>query len=302
MTRFTPYQAVTYREKLLTANIEPASQKGLEVGALHNPIIRSIHGDVRFVDFADTQTLHLRFADKPDWAAVMVDVDYVWTGSGSLRDVIGTDEWFDWVIASHVIEHVPNMLGWLRGISDILRPGGALNLAIPDRRFTFDVRCPESTLGELVEADLLNYKIPSIRQVFDNCYYGKAIGPGALWHEPVDVDSLPRFSGDAAVQLAYDQALWVRDQGKYFDSHCWILTPSSFLRLMEGASELGLLTLLPDAFHPTEIDAFEFFMSFRRPAFGLAPDELKDQQLAALACMRADLEQGLRRAKLISSA
>jgi SAM-dependent methyltransferase len=277
------------------------TQKGIEIGALHNPIIRPIHGDVRFVDFIDTPKLREKFADQPEWAAAMVDVDYVWTGTGSLREIIGNGEDFDWVIASHVLEHVPNMLGWFRGISEILKPGGVLNLAIPDRRFTFDVRCPESTLGQLVEADLLNYNMPSIRQVFDNCYYGKAIDPGALWREAIDVDALPRFSGDVAVQLAYDSAVRVRDQRDYIDSHCWIFTPLSFLRLMQGAAELGLLTLIPAAFYPTEVGQFEFFMSFRQPASPITPDELRNEQILTLSRMRTDFEQELRKSKLICS-
>ena len=221
--------------------------------------------------------------------------------TGSLREVISTGELFDWVIASHVIEHVPNMLGWLRAISEILGPSGVLNLAIPDRRFTFDVRCPESTLGQLVEADLLDYRHPSIRQCFDNCYYAKAIGPGALWREDINVDMLPRFSGELAVPLAYDQAKRILDRGEYFDSHCWIVTPLSFLGLMEGAADLGLLTLIPAGFHPTAIGEFEFYVSFCRPDLSATADEVRTQQISTLRRMRDKFEQRMRQAQLITN-
>ena len=298
---FIPYQAVTRREILLTAQINPATQKGIEIGALHNPIVRQLYGDVRFVDYMDTEQLRAKFINHPDWVAGMVEVDYVWSGAGSLREVIGTGELFDWVIASHVMEHVPNMLGWLRAISEILQPGGVLNLAIPDRRFTFDIRCPESTLGQLVEADLLNYRYPSIHQMFDNCYYAKAIDPGGLWREKIDVNMLPRFSGEIAVPLACAQAMRILNSGEYFDSHCWIVTPLSFLGLMEGVVELGLITLIPTAFHPTEIDEFEFFASFSRPDPRTTPDEVRTEQVSALRRMRADLEERMRRAKLFTN-
>jgi len=78
---FIPYQAVTRREALLTAHINPATQKGIEIGALHNPIIRRAHGDVRFVDYMDTEHLKIKHKDRPEWVSGMVEVDYVWCGS-----------------------------------------------------------------------------------------------------------------------------------------------------------------------------------------------------------------------------
>src|SRR6266496_5170144 len=138
------------RIRLLREGIEPATQKGLEIGALNAPTVLPQEGDVRFVDRADDATLR---DSHPLRLEGLVNVDYIWPGTGSLAAVIGTGELFDWAIASHVIEHVPNMLGWLRGIAEVLKPGGILNLAIPDCRFTFDVDSPRSTIGQVIESD-----------------------------------------------------------------------------------------------------------------------------------------------------
>ncbi|WP_369012339.1 methyltransferase domain-containing protein, partial [Escherichia coli] len=75
----------------------------------------------------------------PERVAGIVDVTHVWTGSGSLAAIVGGAGLFDYAIASHVIEHVPNVLGWFRGIYEVLKPGAVFNLAVPDRRYTFDV-------------------------------------------------------------------------------------------------------------------------------------------------------------------
>ncbi|NOS87077.1 MAG: class I SAM-dependent methyltransferase [Methylococcaceae bacterium] len=188
---YDEYKSSGFREELLTYLVNPVTQKGVEIGALNNPIVKPTNGDIKFIDYTDTDTLKLKHQAYSDRVNKMVNVDYVWSGSGSLAEIVGDRHCFDYFIASHVIEHVPNMLGWFRGINEVLKHGGIFNLAIPDKRYTFDVNCPLSTVGQLVEADLLLYHIPSIRQMFDHTYYAKNIIPGAIWGGAVDVKALP---------------------------------------------------------------------------------------------------------------
>jgi SAM-dependent methyltransferase len=289
------------RYQLLTAGIEPESQKGLEFGALNNPTFNPSRGDVRFVDFADNANLREQHRAFPERINALVEVTYIWSGSGSLADVIGTGELFDWAIASHVIEHVPNILGWLSGIAEVLRPGAVFNLAIPDCRFTFDVDCPRSTIGQVIEADLLRYRYPSIRQVFDYCFHAKAIEPGAIWQSQTDVKSLPAFAGEGASRLAYDHARSILSKGEYIDSHCWIVTPLSYVGILEGLSSLGIMPpLIPTSFNSTEIGGFEFFCSFRRADAMIASDILTREQLTALSRIRDEIERDVRLGRLLA--
>jgi tetratricopeptide (TPR) repeat protein len=289
------------RYKILTAGIDPEFQKGLEFGALDKPTVDPSRGDVRFIDFTDTASLREEHRAFPERANRLVEVNYVWPGSGSLADVIGTGELFDWAIASHVIEHVPNMLGWLRGIAEVLRPGAVFNLAIPDCRFTFDVDCPRSTIGQVIEADLLNYRHPSIRQAFDYCFHAKAIEPAAIWHSQTDVKRLPAFAGEGAPQLAYDHARKILSNGKYIDSHCWIVTPLSYIDILEGMSIVGVMPpLVPTWFNSTEIGGCEFFCSFRRADKTIPPDDVKREQLTALSRIRSEIEQDVRLGRLLA--
>lgn len=288
------------RYQILTVGIEPESQKGLEFGALNSPTVDPSRGDVRFIDFTDTATLRELHRAFPERVNALVEVTYVWSGSGSLADVIGTGELFDWAIASHVIEHVPNILGWLRGIAEVLRPGAVLNLAIPDCRFTFDVDSPRSTIGQAIEADLLSYTHPSIRQAFDYCFHAKAIEPGAIWLSETDVKSLPPFSGEIAPQLAYNHARNIFAKGEYIKSHCWIVTPLSYVGILEGLSIIGTLPLIPTSFNNTEIGAVEFFSSFRRAEATIEPDILKREQLTALSRIRSEIERDIRLGRLLA--
>jgi SAM-dependent methyltransferase len=63
------------------------------------------------------------------------------------------DDGFDFVIASHVLEHMPFPLHALREWYRVLAPGGVLVLKIPDKRYTFDVRRPRTSLLHLINED-----------------------------------------------------------------------------------------------------------------------------------------------------
>ena len=60
----------------------------------------------------------------------------------------------NFVIASHVLEHMPFPLASLRSWYRVLGSGGILILKIPDKRYTFDVKRRRSPLQHLVEEDL----------------------------------------------------------------------------------------------------------------------------------------------------
>ena len=59
----------------------------------------------------------------------------------------------DFIIASHVLEHMPFPLAALRHWHDALRPGGVLLLKIPDKRYTFDRRRRRTPLQHLIDED-----------------------------------------------------------------------------------------------------------------------------------------------------
>ena len=77
---------------------------------------------------------------------------------------------FDYVIASHVIEHVPDMIGWMKEVSEVLKDDGILSLAIPDKRYSFDFQREISTPGMFIEAYLRKNRKPTPQAIFD--YFG----------------------------------------------------------------------------------------------------------------------------------
>lgn len=72
---------------------------------------------------------------------------------------------FDYVVLCHVLEHVPDVVAYLEDLRDLLKPGGILFLAIPDKRRTQDEKRPSTTADELLERHANGVTKPSFSQV-----------------------------------------------------------------------------------------------------------------------------------------
>src|ERR1700743_1724309 len=109
---------------------------GAEIGELCRSVGTGENGTVYYVDHASTPELREKYKNDPlvDIDA-LVEVDAVW-GKESLSEALG-GKGVDYVIASHVLDHVPDLVGWLAETSAILKANGQLRLAVPDKRFTF---------------------------------------------------------------------------------------------------------------------------------------------------------------------
>jgi predicted SAM-dependent methyltransferase len=118
--------------------------RGIEIGALWRKFPVRPGVKVWYVDREASDGLSTHYADLagklvgPD---VVADAAHLPFQSGKL----------DFIIASHVLEHLPFPLATLEGWYQLLAPGGALLLRVPDKRFTFDVKRTSTPLAHLLE-------------------------------------------------------------------------------------------------------------------------------------------------------
>jgi hypothetical protein len=84
---------------------------GLEIGPLHRPVAPKRDGyQVDILDYSDAEALREKYRPDPHVDASLIeDVDYVSDGR-SMLDVIGERAKYDWIVASHVIEHTQVLL------------------------------------------------------------------------------------------------------------------------------------------------------------------------------------------------
>ena len=100
---------------------------------------------VRYVDHLAVDELRAHY---PELAGeTLVDVDVV--DDGERLSTIA-DATQDFVIANHFLEHCEDPLGALGNMIRVLRPGGAVYLAVPDKRFTFDADRPVTPTDHLI--------------------------------------------------------------------------------------------------------------------------------------------------------
>ena len=144
----TSDDTLTYRDKLV-GMLPLENGTGAEIGPLNWPVLSKQETRVLYVDHLDTQGLREKYPALDN----IVEVDRPMV-SNSLEETLKPDAPLDFIVASHVFEHVPNPIRWLREAAAVLRPGGRLALALPDRRMTFDILRHETRPSDVISAFL----------------------------------------------------------------------------------------------------------------------------------------------------
>lgn len=253
---------------------------GLEIGALHHPLVPTDRTVVRYVDHATTEELRSKYAGH-DEVDRLVEVDVVW-GDRPLREALGEGD-VDFVVASHVLEHVPDPITWLEDLAGVLAPGGVIALAVPDKRFCFDLRRRESDVAEVVEAHLERRTRPSLAATFDFWAHLEVVDGATLWEGDAPPAEPPR---DEAA-LARTVAAAASDD--YWDVHCWVFTPDSFLAILTRLVAMDLLpSLALRSFRPTAHGSIEFHVVLERLPDDLPDDERRRRQRAQLVAAPAE--------------
>jgi len=257
---------------------------GVELGPGHHPLPIPYPGvSVRYLDrWQPDEHLDLitnaepgASFTKPD-IAVNLDVD----GLSALGD--GSQ---DFVIASHLLEHLADPLRQLEEIHRVLRRGGVVLIFLPDRRFTFDRRRAPTPLEHLVADHQERATVVSDEHVED--YLRKTDDWDDSWTEE---ERLAQF------ELHRRRSIHV---------HCW--TQDEFVAVVEHAvAAMGMRWELLDALFVEDVPGgSEFGLVLRRalvdtdPAVAVERLRLTWDVLLARAQERAALEQRLARLRTI---
>jgi Methyltransferase domain len=122
------------------------SGKGIEVGALQDPLPTPPGATVKYVDRFSKEDLVKQYPELA--GAPLVDVDIVDNGEELFSLSSGSQ---DFVVANHFLEHTQDPITTLRNFCRVVRPGGHLYIAVPDQTSTFDRDRIPTTLQHLID-------------------------------------------------------------------------------------------------------------------------------------------------------
>lgn len=261
------------RRERLMGLVGASNGRGLEIGPLDSPIVSSEVADVRYVDVFSQNRLRANYANDP--GVNLGDIPEIHfslstpEGMQRLSEAVRPAAPFAWALASHVVEHVPDLISWFAEIAEVLDDGGKLLLVVPDRRFTFDILRPATTVGQMLQAHDIRESRPSVRAVYD------------MFRDAVNVDARDAWKGKTPGLEArkHDLAGTMRQvklarEGEYVDCHVWMFTPASFVEQVTELGRLELCDFVVETIVQTPETDIEFNAVLRRLPRGLTRDEL----------------------------
>jgi hypothetical protein len=269
----SPCTSHQQRLRELLDGIDP-QMHGIELGPLDRPILGKREYNILYVDHATREDLLEKYKISGSPETLMperiVPVDIVWPG-GPIAPLLNGRPKPDYCIASHVIEHVPNVIGWLQHLAGALKEGGILSLAIPDKTRTFDHNRATSRPADLIDAYVRRLQAPSARHIFDHV---TSVSP---------VGTTPQRPSPELIRQALEDAVAAEQKGVYMDVHCHVFTQQSFLEVFGVLAHTGLLPVKLRRFFPTRENANEFIVSLE------TSDESPDQKAGSYYRAAAEL-------------
>jgi len=266
----------------------------IEIGPAFSPVAPKADGwNARSIDHLSRSELALKYAGHPGVDTSRIeDVDFIWT-DGPLSSAVPESAHgsFDAVIASHVIEHSPDLIGFLESIAALLKPSGVVALAVPDKRYCFDYFKPLTMTGEVLTAHAQRKTRHSRANAFNEIAYAAAMGGSIAWTQgPVRDLSLVHSLAEAR---DFYTSMSEEANSPYHDMHAWHFTPASFELLFLELAWLGRIDWRIE--RKTDPEGCEFLVWLRRggrkAAQALSAGDLAARRLELLKCVLLETKE-----------
>jgi hypothetical protein len=169
---------------------------------------------------------------------------------------------------------------FLRDAETLLRPGGILSLAVPDRRYCLDRFRERTSLGRVIDVFRAGPIVHSEGSVLEFYLSVVTKGNSISW----DATHSGTFRQRHTLEEAREQA--VIAAGEYVDVHNWVFTPNHLRLLLRDLRALGFIGLREVAFHETV--GSEFYVALSRDGPGPRLSRAELVRLAALEVLVAE--------------
>lgn len=257
----------------------------LELGPSYNPVVPKADGwRTTIVDHASQADLVAKYGAMGVATIDRIEpVDHIWR-DGPLAALVpqAMHGHFDGLVASHVGEHFPDLVGFFQNASRLIKPGGVMALALPDKRVCFDFFQPLTMTGDLVAAHLEGRTRHQRRTFFNQAAYLTTRDAAAGWARTGATAPFVLAHPLALAQHAYDSA----DESpasEYRDTHAWAFTPKSFELLVLELNLLGHIDWTIRAIEPAS--GVEFYVWLEQKRMVMPEAEINPLRLSLLTAM-----------------
>ena len=228
---------------------------GLEVAPYFDAFLPKSKYNIMYTDYISNDEIIAKAKLNPDVKDSDIPlIDFVWKPGDRFKHSCPDGVMFDYAVASHVMEHVPNPVGWLNEILEVVKVGGKIVLFLPDRNHTFDYFRNESQFCDLVNLWIEQPSVPTPLQVLDfmtNCFAHYSHVKWGADGAPIDTER-PYTDVDAI-----NTAVNVYVNGSYTDIHCTVYNPKTVKALFERIAQHGLMNVSVSDIH---VEHGEFLM------------------------------------------
>jgi SAM-dependent methyltransferase len=257
------------RDRLL-AGI-PRDARLIEVGASFRPLVPKRHGwNTCVVDHDTREGLLAKYARADVSGDEIEEVDILWR-EGPLHQAFPSETWgrYDALVASHVLEHMPDLVAFLDSARRLLTDEGHLVFALPDRRWCFDFFRPPSLAGDALLAHHQRRVRHSPATLFNEVAYSVTLGGQPGWTAGASAEDLRFVHAPGMAARVFQAAIDPADV--YRDAHAWQFTPASFELMILDLSLAGVCDWKVGWLEPAP--AVEFLGRLRPGAESFADDE-----------------------------
>ncbi len=245
------------RSKILKKN-----DRILEFGPLIRPIVdKKDYPNIFFADVRSTEDIMKLYTSSDYMQATGIDVDINsvaeidYVINKSYAETFKDKEKFDVVYLSHVIEHMPDIVFFLKDVANILKKNGKLILLYPDARYCFDHFRNGTTFVDAYDVYMSEEK--NKKAVFDFTYnVVHENSPEFFWGSDDVVEILPKNNFKDAAKT-YDSA---GHNDLPDDVHFWPFSDYQFVKFLYDMDRAGMLDFDISFFHETQINTQEFMI------------------------------------------
>jgi SAM-dependent methyltransferase len=270
------------RSEILLASV-PKTARIFEIGPSFSPIAPKAEGwNTWSLDHTSREGLIAKYTGHQGVDVQRIEeVDFIWTG-GPITEAVPSElhGTFDAFIASHVLEHTTDLIGFLDSAATLLKPTGTMIFAIPDKRYCFDYFQPLTTTGHVLRARTERRSRHTPCTAFENVAYVTKESHGIAWGQHPTRDLAFLHTLEQAKE--WFSSMETRDE--YADMHAWRFVPPSFELIILELARLGDTDWQVDRIG--EAKGCEFFAWLRRggkaAAAALEANELNARRMVLM--------------------